>query len=174
MLTRHGWRVLLLPACCLLTGCGLTQTVKDGTVNITKAIFYPQIKVLHLDFVPRAAANADEAQIPLATMVRIYQLKERKNVESADYPSLLRNAGTILKDDLLAEKSLLVMPQGNVSLNVPLDEEAKYVAIVALFNRPDIKGNGWRLVLTRDDLHPVNPRTIELGDGVLSLLPVKE
>ncbi|HCB9739942.1 TPA: type VI secretion system lipoprotein TssJ, partial [Escherichia coli] len=29
-------------------------------------------------------------------------------------------------------------------------------------------------VLTRDDLNPDKPRTIELGDGWLSLVPVKE
>ncbi|HHQ9447521.1 TPA: type VI secretion system lipoprotein TssJ, partial [Enterobacter hormaechei] len=42
------------------------------------------------------------------------------------------------------------------------------------FNRPDMQDNRWRLVLTRDDLDPDKPRTIELGDGWLSLVPVKE
>lgn len=32
-----------------LTGCGLTQSVKDGAVSVTYAIFYKQIKTLHLD-----------------------------------------------------------------------------------------------------------------------------
>jgi len=69
---------------------------------------------------------------------------------------------------------LLVMPKGSVTLNVPMDENAQFVAVVALFNRPDIKNNRWRLVLTRDDLDPDKARTIELGDGWLSLVPVKE
>ncbi|HCT2015413.1 TPA: type VI secretion system lipoprotein TssJ, partial [Klebsiella pneumoniae] len=30
------------------TGCGLTQTVTDGTVSITKSIFYKKMKTLHL------------------------------------------------------------------------------------------------------------------------------
>ncbi len=34
----------------VLTGCGLTQTVKDGAVSVTQSIFYPQAKTLHLDF----------------------------------------------------------------------------------------------------------------------------
>ncbi|SUG33293.1 Uncharacterized protein conserved in bacteria [Salmonella enterica subsp. arizonae] len=59
----------------ILTGFGLTQTVTDGTVSITKSIFYKKIKTLHLDFTPRTAINADGAQTPLATMVRVYQLK---------------------------------------------------------------------------------------------------
>ena len=107
-------------------------------------------------------------------MVRVYQLKDRKAVDAADYQTLLSNADTVLKEDVLASKELLVMPNGSVSLNMPMDENAQFVAVVALFNRPDIKNNRWRMVLTRGDLDPDRPRTIELGDGWLSLVPVKE
>lgn len=174
METVTRWQALTLIACGLLAGCGLTQTVTDGTVSITKSIFYKKINTLHLDFTPRTAINADGAQTPLATMVRVYQLKDRKAVETADYQTLLRKADTVLKEDVLASKALLVMPNGNVTLNMPMDEDAQFVAVVGLFNRPDMQDNRWRLVLTRDDLDPDKPRTIELGDGWLSLLPVKE
>lgn len=36
----------------LLAGCGLTQSVADGTVSVTKSIFYKQIKTLHLISMP--------------------------------------------------------------------------------------------------------------------------
>lgn len=166
--------VVLLALCGLLAGCGLTQTVTDGTVNVTKSIFYKKIKVLHLDFEPRAAVNADDAQTPLATMIQVWQLKDRQKVDAADYQTLLRAADSVLKEDIVASKSLLVMPGGSVTLNIPMVEEAKYVAVVGLFNRPEMKNNAWRLVLTRDDLDPDKPRTIELGSGFLTLLPVKE
>lgn len=168
------WWALTLIACGLLAGCGLTQTVTDGTVSMTKSIFYKKIKTLHLDFSPRSAINADGAQTPLATMVRVYQLKDRKSVDAADYQTLLRNADIVLKEDVVASKELLVMPGGSMSLNMPMDENAKFVAVVGLFNRPDLKDNRWRLVLTRDDLDPDKPRTLELGDGWLSLVPLKE
>lgn len=171
-LTR--WRALTLSACCLLAGCGLTQTVTDGTVNLTKSLFYKKIKTLHLDFSPRTALNVDGEQTPLATMVRVYQLKDRKAVDAADYQTLLRKADTVLNDEVLAAKSLLVMPGGSVTLNMPMDEAAQFVAVIGLFNRPDVKENRWRLVLSRDELDPDKPRTIELGDGWLSLVPVKE
>ncbi|EMG9277055.1 TPA: type VI secretion system lipoprotein TssJ [Enterobacter cloacae] len=174
MATVTRWWALTLIACGLLTGCGLTQTVTDGTVSITKSIFYKKIKTLHLDFTPRKAINADGAQTPLATMVRVWQLKDRKNIDAADYQTLLRKADTVLKEDELASKELLVMPGGSMTLNMPMDEEAQFVAVVGLFNRPDMEDNRWRLVLTRDDLDPDKPRTIELGDGWLSLVPVKE
>lgn len=173
MKTLPRWWALTI-ACCLLAGCGLTQTVTDGTVSLTKSIFYKKIKTLRLDFTPRTAINADGAQTPLATMVRVYQLKDRKVVDAADYQTLLHNTDAVLKEDVLTSKSLLVMPKGSVTLNMPMDEEAQFVAVVGLFNRPDFKDNRWRLVLSRDDLDPDKARTIELGDGWLSLVPVKE
>lgn len=169
---RRGTTALLLSS--LLVGCGLTQTVTDSTVNMTKAIFYKKIKVLHLDFTPRAAVNADEGQTPLATMIQVYQLKDRQKVEAADYQALLRDADSILKEDIVASKSLLVMPKGSATLTMPMSEETKFVAVVGLFNRPDIKNNSWRLVLTRDDLDPDKPRTIELNSTGLTLLAKKE
>lgn len=57
------------------------------------------------------------------------------------------------------------MPKVSVTLNMPMDEDAQFVAVVGLFNRPDQKDNRWHLVLTRDDLDPDKSRTIELCDG---------
>lgn len=167
-------RALTLTACSLLAGCGLTQAVSDSTVSLTKAIFIKQIKVLHLDFAPRAAANSNGEQTPLATMVRVYQLRDRKAVDAASYATLLRNADAALKDDLLASRSLLVMPDGSVTLDMPMQEGTKFVAVVALFNRPDLQDNRWRLVLSRDELDPDKARIVELGNGRLGLVPLKE
>jgi len=173
MATVTDRRRLVLAVCGLLAGCGLTQTVKDGSVRLTKSLFYQQITTLHLDFSPRAASNAAGDQTPLATMVRVYQLKARNNVDSADYPTLLRNAQMLLKDDILAAKSLLIMPAGSVTLDMPLDENARFVAVVGWFNRPDQQNNTWRLVLSREQLDPNKPRTIELGASGFMLRPLK-
>lgn len=174
MITVFLRQIVFLAFCGLLAGCGLAQKVTDGTISVTQSIFYKKIKILHLDFEPRAAANADEAQTPLATMIQVWQLKDRQKVDAADYQKLLRDADSMLKEDILASKSLLVMPKGSIILNMPMSEEAEYVAVVGLFNRPDMKNNAWKLVLTRDDLDPDKPRTIELGNGFLTLIPVKE
>lgn len=169
----NHWRAVPPLLCCLLSGCGLAQSVHDGTRSMAASLFYKKIKTLHLDLSPRAALNADEAQTPLATMVRVYQLKDRKSLDSADYQTLLRDDNPVLKDDVLASRSLLVMPGGNVTLNMPMDENTAYVAVVALFRQPDLRKNTWRLVLRREDLDPDKARTVELGDGSLSLVPLK-
>ncbi len=65
----------------LLSGCGLTQKVVDGTKGVTKAIFYKQIKTLHLDFSPRTSMNTDEGdQSSLAT--------NHPRIRFADSPSI--------------------------------------------------------------------------------------
>lgn len=169
MATETGRRAFVLGVCSLLAGCGLTQTIKDGAIHMTTAVFYKKIKILRLDLSPRAASNADEAQTPLSTMVRVYQLKERHTVEAADYQTLLTNADSALKGDVLAVREVLVMPQGSVALTMPMEDEAHYVAVIGLFNHPDTLNNTWRLVLARDDLDADKPRLIELGDGWLAL-----
>lgn len=156
----------------LMAGCGLTQTVKDGTVDMTRALFYKQVKILRLDFEPRSALNADGEQTPHAAMVRVYQLKARKAIDAANYQTLLNNADAVLKDDLLAAKEVLVMPDGNVSMDMSMERETQFVAIVALFYRPDVQNDKWRVVLRRDELDPDKPRQLALGNGWMSLLPV--
>jgi len=146
----------------MLTGCGLTQSVSDGTKSVATSIFYKQVKELHLDFTARAELNPDDDGTPLATNVWVYQLKDRQIFDKTDYTALLSHANTLLKADLLAEKDLWIRPGSNVSLNMPLDKNAQYVGIVAQFRTPDNQQDSWRIVLTRDDLDPDKARVLEL------------
>ena len=167
-------RTALLLLAFTLTGCGLTQSVSDGTKSVAKAIFYKQVKTLHLDFAARDGLNQDEDGMSLATDVTVYQLKDRQTFDKADYTALQGNAADLLKGDLLAEKTVWVRPGSAVSLDMPMDENAQYVAIVAQFRSPDIQHNTWRLVLTRADLDPDKPRIIEPENNTLVLKPVKD
>lgn len=94
----------------LVTGCGLTQKVSEGAVSLTKSIFYKEIKTLHLDFSAREAANKNAQGIALSTVVRIYQLRDRKAFDSANYQSLFAQDSTAVKADLLAQKDIRVRP----------------------------------------------------------------
>lgn len=55
----------------LSAGCGLTQKVTDGTIAVTKSIFYKQVKTLHLDIQAREAINNNARGVPLSTVIRI-------------------------------------------------------------------------------------------------------
>lgn len=158
----------------LLSGCGLTQRVSDGAVSMTKAVFYKQVNTLHLDIMARPATNNNASGAPLSTVVRIYQLKDRKTFDSTDYPSLFASDSQAIKADLLAEKDVSVRPDETVSIDMPMEKETQYVAVAGMFLSPNQEKNNWRVVLKRDELDPDKARQIELKDQGLTLLPLKD
>ncbi|EAN4680381.1 type VI secretion system lipoprotein TssJ [Salmonella enterica] len=157
-----------------LGGCGLAQKVVEGSKDVASSVFYKQINVLHLDFVSRSALNTDAEDTPLSTMVHVWQLKTRERFDEADYDTLFMQEEKTLEMDLLAKHTVWVKPDGSTSLNVPLDKDTQFVAIVGQFYHPDEKSNSWRLVLKRDELEADKPRTIELMRSDLRLLPLKD
>lgn len=157
----------------MLTGCGLTQKVTDGTVAVTKSIFYKQIKTVHLDIRAREAVNSNAGGAALSTVVRIYQLKDRKTFDTTDYPSLFKADSQAIKADLVAEKDIRLQPGGAVTIDMPMDENAQYVAVAGMFMSPDQANNTWRVVLSRDDLDPDKARVIEAGNNRLTLEALK-
>lgn len=162
----------------VLGGCGLVQSVTDATTSTTEAIFYKQVKTLHLDLSARTAMNTettDMSALSVPTLVRVYQLRDSKSVQKATYDHLLSDGGNVLGADLLEEHAQVVKPGEGVQMNVPLNKDTQFVTVVALFREPDSRTDNWRLMLARDDLDPDQPRVIELGDNRLTLRPlVKE
>ena len=156
----------------VLSGCGLAQKVADGTASTAQAIFYKQVKTLHLDLNGRSAINTDVKEmsgLSVPVLVRVYQLKGSKALQNATYDDLVDQAERVLRDDLLDERVVVVKPGEAAQLSTPLLGEAKYVAVVALFRSPDVTENTWRVVLPRDDLEPDQARVLELGDNRLTL-----
>ncbi|MFO6298519.1 type VI secretion system lipoprotein TssJ [Rahnella selenatireducens] len=159
--------LLLLPL--LLSSCGLSQRVGNGASAVAGAVFYRKIDTLHLKLVSRAALNNNEGGEALPTVVRVYQLKDRKTFDAARYATLLKQDNTALAADLLDRQVVQVMPGAEAPVAVPMQEGAQYVAVVALFMAPDIANNTWRVVLERRDLDDSKDRIIELNDNRLQL-----
>ncbi|WP_447748227.1 type VI secretion system lipoprotein TssJ [Pseudomonas nicosulfuronedens] len=159
----------------LLGGCGLTQRTVDAGKSVGQAIFYKQVKVVHLDFTGRSALNTDTRDmsgLSVSTLVRVYQLRDRKALDNASYQGLLGDGEQVLSADLLDERRVVVKPDEGAQLNVPMLADAQFVAVVALFRTPEAQTGSWRLVLARDELDPDKARVIELGDNALSLVPL--
>ncbi len=160
-----------------LTGCGLTQSVSDGTRSAVSSIFYKTIKVLHLDFTAREALNTDTREnhsTPQSLIIRVYQLKDRKTFDTLVYQQIAYDGDALLGDDLLASRDVVLSPGGAVNLTMPLEEKAAFVAVVGLFRHPDLTKNHWRQVLDREMLDQNRPRVLEAGDNSLALQPLKE
>jgi type VI secretion system protein VasD len=159
----------------LLAGCGLTQTVTDTSTSTAKAIFYKQVKTLHLDLTGRAALNTDMTNmtgLSVPTLVRVYQLRDNKIVDNATYDNVLNNADNLLRTDLLDQHAVLIKPGEGAQLDVPLNRDAQFVTVVALYRTPDMLENTWRLTLPRNDLDPDRARVIELSNSRLTLQPL--
>lgn len=160
-----------------LTGCGVTQGVTDGTKSAFNAVFYKKIKVLHLDFTAREALNTDAREnnsLSEPVVIRVYQLKDRKTFDKTVYQQLLKDGDTLLKADLLASRDVVVKPGGDANLNMPMEEEARYVAVVGLFRHPDMVNNTWKQVIDREDLDPDKTRILEAANNHLTLQPLKD
>ena len=173
-ITAGKTRFALLIMIAALSGCGLTQKISEGTAAVTKSIFYKQVKTLHLDIKARDAINNNATGTPLSMVVRVYQLKDRKAFDNTDYPSLFADDSQAIKADLVAQKDIRIRPGAAVTIDVPMETDAQFVAVAGLFIAPDIANNTWRLVLSRDDLDPDKARNIELNNQGMTLIPLKE
>ncbi|WP_145128389.1 type VI secretion system lipoprotein TssJ [Pseudomonas sp. URMO17WK12:I11] len=170
-------RFIVVALAIFLGGCGLTQKIVEGTASTAHAVFYKQVKTLHLDFTGRSAMNTDSAEmsgLSVPVLVRVYQLRNHKALDRATYDDLVSHGERVLGDDLLNEKAVVVKPGEAAQLTTPLSSEAQYIAVIALFRNPDMDENTWRLTVQRDDLDPDQPRVVELGDNRLKLRPPTE
>ncbi|WP_434088364.1 type VI secretion system lipoprotein TssJ [Atlantibacter hermannii] len=70
-------------------------------------------------------------------IVRVYQLKDRKTFDKTVYQQLLQEGDAILKEDLLASRDVVLKPGSDISLDMPMESDAQFVAIAALFRHPD-------------------------------------
>nr|WP_237690327.1 type VI secretion system lipoprotein TssJ [Klebsiella variicola] len=171
-LTKTACLLPLLALC--LSGCGLTQRVSEGTKNAFNAVFYKKITTLHLDFTAREALNTDAREnhsLSEPVVVRIYQLKDRQTFDRLVYQQLLEEGDILLAADLLASRDVVISPGGDASLNMPLEAEATFVAVVGLFRHPDTERNTWKQVLGREELDPYKPRIFTAERNQLRLRP---
>lgn len=167
--------LIMTIAASILGGCGLTQAVGDGTSSAARAIFFKQVKTLHLDLTGRMAMNAegsDMRALSVPTQVRVYQLRGRTALDKASYDGIAADSDALLREDLLDEHTLVIKPGEGAQLNVPLAKDTQFVALVALFREPDIRRDTWRVTLRRDQLATDQARVVEVGDNRLTLRPL--
>ncbi len=169
MRVRFAHVLLICLSAMLMSSCGAWQKTKQGTPSIADAVFYRQVNTLHLTFTARAAINQDDAQQSMPLRLIILQLSTRQSFDNAEYSSLLAQPDLVLKESLVAQRQLSVMPGQSVSLDMPMEKQAQFVAVVGLFRQPDRERGTWKRVLSREELDPDSPRTIEVRDNTLNL-----
>ena len=155
--------------CAMLSGCGIWQGMKDGTVEATKSVFYTKLKILKIDLIARNGLNQNERGQSLSTVVRVYQLKDKQNYEVASYRDLLNQDKTILSNDLVeGYKQYTIRPGETISFDETLNKDTKYVGVVAFYNKVG-EEQTWKMLITKKQLTNNKPVVIELVDNKVLL-----
>ncbi|MEN7529289.1 type VI secretion system lipoprotein TssJ [Cupriavidus sp. DL-D2] len=152
----------------IVAGCGVGQAVTDNTMAAAKWAFTTQVKTMNIDLTSRTSLNTNGLGQSLSTVVRIYQLKTPQTFEQLSYAQFQNEDLDGLKADLLAMKDVVLRPDATASISEPMNEEAQYVGLVALF-RDSGKSAVWKLIVPKKQWKSTDPVKIVANDNVLEL-----
>ena len=92
-----------------------------------------------------ADLNPDQNGQALSVVVRVYQLKDKGRLETADYNAVLKSEKETLSDDILERQERIIQPGTQEMLEISANPLARYIGIVALFRNP--AGDTWRKIV---------------------------
>jgi type VI secretion system protein VasD len=126
-------------------GCALLASIVGGCRHAPEAAPPCQDpEPLRLVLRGSERLNPGDKGEPLATVVRVYQLKGSGKIADAGFEELLDNDKTVLGDDLLGMQELTLHPSERLDPAVPRTDGAQYLAVVGLFRQP--AGTSWRVL----------------------------
>lgn len=122
----------------------------------------PQIR---FDVMASSAINPDRSGEPLSVLIRAYQLEDVEAFEKAGFSSLVVDDEAEL-DGWLERTEFVVRPGEMTIVEIPMEKEARYVAVVALYRTADEEGWGHWEPLPGQFLRMRLGKTLELAlDG---------
>jgi type VI secretion system VasD/TssJ family lipoprotein len=113
----------------------------------------PPPEPLHVTLRASPRLNPSDRGEPLATVVRIYQLKGTGKIGVASFDDLMDHDRDALGEDFVAVQEVTLTPGATLTPPLFRSPDATYVAVVGLFRRPT--GTSWRAV---DRLPPPDPQ----------------
>ena len=116
-------RLFVVIACAfLLSACG-TPALKFGVSST-------------------ADINKNEYGEPLAVVVRVYQLKDKRSFENASFDELWKEDYKALGNDLVMKEEVTMDPAYQRHLELPRHDQAEYLAVMAVYREPE--NMSWR------------------------------
>ena len=150
-----------------VSGCGMWQSVKDGTVDATRAVFETKVKQMNLVIVARSALNPDERGASLPVVLRIYQLKDDRPFATANYAQQLDGSDG-LKAATLWSRDVTLGPGQTLKLSEPMDEAANYVGVAAFFR--DTSDAEWSVLVPKAQWKKTDPVRLVVADHALEIV----
>lgn len=125
-------------------------------------MFYKHLESVDVDVGARDALNPDDAGRATCVVVRVYQLSDRKLFDAASYEDLLKQDKTVLAGERLASMAGVLNPGASLSLSKPIEDETKFVAVVAFFRAPG-EQETWKYVVSTKKLDVDVPLKLRLN-----------
>jgi type VI secretion system protein VasD len=105
----------------------------------------PDPEPLRLVLAASDRLNPGERGEPLATVVRIYQLKGASKISGSAFEEMLDRDKDTLGDELVSAKELTINPADRIDPALTRGDGVNYVAVVALFRQPG--ATFWRAII---------------------------
>ncbi|MEX3948868.1 type VI secretion system lipoprotein TssJ [Paraburkholderia sp. EG287B] len=147
-----------------VSACGMWQSVKDGTVAATQAVFETKVKQMNLTVAARSALNQDTRGVSLPVVLRIYQLKDDKPFATATYAQLLEGSDA-LKAATLWSRDVTLGPGQTLKVSEPMDGAANYVGVAAFFR--DTANAEWSVLVPKSQWKKTDPVKLVAADRTL-------
>lgn len=124
---------------------------------------------LHLTLQAQKAINQDRYQHSLPVVLRVYQLKDKSRFSQSDFFTLWKDDHRALGPDLLAVDELTVSPGMHVSTQLSREDNAQYLAVMGLFQRPHpVYWRAWQFLPSWLSVFPQYAR-VHIVDNQLKL-----
>ncbi|MCG8393287.1 MAG: type VI secretion system lipoprotein TssJ [Pseudomonadales bacterium] len=89
-----------------------------------------------------ADINKNEFEEPLAVVVRVYQLKDKRRFENASFDELWKQDYQVLGNDLVMKEEFTMDPAYQRHLELPRHDQAEFLAVMAVYRKPE--NGSWR------------------------------
>ena len=96
----------------------------------------------------RFAKHAHHCNKPGLLVVRIYQLNDDADFQSAEFMDLWKDDLKSLGNSLLTRDEVVMNPAAQMTLEYPRHEQTRFVAVMGVFRKPE--ESSWR------DIHPLS------------------
>ncbi|MAD88289.1 MAG: type VI secretion system lipoprotein TssJ [Pseudoalteromonas sp.] len=116
------FKILLLTSIFTLSGCLTTK--------------------VNLDVTSSDNLNLNKFDEPLPVVLKVYQLTDIQAFNNATYEQLWKADKSVLANSLVTVEEKTINPSQITNISFEQSEQAKYIAMVALFR--DIEGGKWR------------------------------
>lgn len=149
-----------------VSACGIWQSVKDGAVNATRAVFETKVEQMNLIITARGALNPDVRGASLPVVLRIYQLKDDKPFATATYAQLL-DGDDALKAATLWSRDVTLGPGDTLNVAEPIGDAARYVGVAAFFR--DTANAEWSVLVPKSQWKKTDPVRLVAAERTLEI-----